>query len=299
MSKYTTEVRFICEQFSGLSEGVGCSDVEQVIKKCLPKVFDFQFPIFDESYRSVIETKILRHYYTREIGLETVGLWKLKLNTKLNEIMPYYNKLYKSELIEFNPLYDVELTRERKVEGSGTKNTKNSENRDGNNRTENTQNNNANVRENGGDRHTATNMAEGAQNQKTSGNGTNMYSDTPQGAITDLQAGKYLTNATIDSATNDFVGYSRDTSNQTNETTRNNETETDGSVESTNENEYSSSLDGTSDTILSNTEDYLEKVIGSNGGESFSNRLTEYRSTFINIDMMIVNELEDLFFGLW
>lgn len=299
MSKYTTEVRFICEQFSGLSESVGCSDVEQVIKKCLPKVFDFQFPIFDESYRSVIETKILRHYYTREIGLETVGLWKLKLNTKLNEIMPYYNKLYKSELIEFNPLYDVELTRERKVEGSGTKNTKNSENRDGNGRTENTQNNNANVRENGGDRHTATNMTDGTQNQNTSGNGTNMYSDTPQGAITDLQAGKYLTNATIDSATNTFVGSSHDTSNQTNETTRNNETETNGSVESTNENEYSSSLDGTSDTILSNTEDYLEKVIGSNGGESFSKRLTEYRSTFINIDMMIVNELEDLFFGLW
>lgn len=299
MSKYTTEVRFICEQFSGLSESVGYSDVEQVIKKCLPKVFDFQFPIFDESYRSVIETKILRHYYTREIGLETVGLWKLKLNTKLNEIMPYYNKLYKSELIEFNPLYDVELTRERKVEGSGTKNTKNSENRDGNNRTENTQNNNANVRENGGDRHTATNMTDGTQNQNTSGNGTNMYSDTPQGAITDLQAGKYLTNATIDSATNTFVGSSHDTSNQTNETTRNNETETNGSVESTNENEYSSSLDGTSDTILSNTEDYLEKVIGSNGGESFSKRLTEYRSTFINIDMMIVNELEDLFFGLW
>lgn len=299
MSKYTTEVRFICEQFSGLSESVGCSDVEQVIKKCLPKVFDFQFPIFDESYRSVIETKILRHYYTREIGLETVGLWKLKLNTKLNEIMPYYNKLYKSELIEFNPLYDVELTRERKVEGSGTKNTKNSENRDGNGRTENTQNNNANVRENGGDRYTATNMADGTQNQNTSGNGTNMYSDTPQGAITDLQAGKYLTNATIDSATNTFVGSSHDTSNQTNETTRNNETETNGSVESTNENEYSSSLDGTSDTILSNTEDYLEKVIGSNGGESFSKRLTEYRSTFINIDMMIVNELEDLFFGLW
>lgn len=299
MSKYTTEVRFICEQFSGLSESVGYSDVEQVIKKCLPKVFDFQFPIFDESYRSVIETKILRHYYTREIGLETVGLWKLKLNTKLNEIMPYYNKLYKSELIEFNPLYDVELTRERKVEGSGTKNTKNSENRDGNSRTENTQDNNVNVRENGGDKYTATNTEDGTQNQNTSGNGTNMYSDTPQGAIADLQAGKYLTNATIDSVTNTFAGSSHDTSNQTNETTRNNETETNGSVESTNENEYSSSLDGTSDTTLSNTEDYLEKVIGSNGGESFSRRLTEYRSTFINIDMMIVNELEDLFFGLW
>ena len=116
MSKYTTEVRYICETLAGLSESVGYADIEQVIKNCLPKVFDFNFPIFDESYRSVLETKILRHYYTREIGLETVGLWKLKLSTKLNEIMPYYNKLYKSELIEFNPLYDVELIRERKTD---------------------------------------------------------------------------------------------------------------------------------------------------------------------------------------
>jgi len=131
MSKYTTEVRYICEHFSGLSESVGYNDVEQVIKNCLTKVFDFNFPIFDESYRTVLETKILRHYYTREIGLETVGLWKLKLNTKLNEIMPFYNQLYKSELIDFNPLYDVELTRERKIEGKGTKDTENGESRNG------------------------------------------------------------------------------------------------------------------------------------------------------------------------
>ena len=111
MSKYTTEVRYICEHFSGLSESVGYDDVEQVIKNCLPKVFDFNFPIFDESYRTVLETKILRHYYTREIGLDTVGLWKLKLNTKLNEIMPYYNQRYESCLLKVtdedgNPLFN-------------------------------------------------------------------------------------------------------------------------------------------------------------------------------------------------
>ena len=50
------------------------------------------------------------HYYTREIGFETVGLWKLKLQTKLNEIMPYYNKLYETELLKYNPLYDVDMT---------------------------------------------------------------------------------------------------------------------------------------------------------------------------------------------
>lgn len=299
MSKYTTEVRYICEHFSGLSESVGYNDVEQVIKNCLPKVFDFNFPIFDESYRAVLETKILRHYYTREIGLETVGLWKLKLNTKLNEIMPFYNQLYKSELIEFNPLYDVELTRERKIEGTGTKDTENGESRDGENHAETSQSNTNRVTENGVDNGTVNGTADGTQNQNTSGSGINMYSDTPQGAITDLQAGKYLTNATVDSSTNTFAGASHDSTSQTSENTRNNETNTDGSTDSSNDGEYSSNMDGYSNTTLSNTEDYLEHVIGSNGGESFSKRLLDYRATFINIDMMVINELEELFFGLW
>lgn len=299
MSKYTTEVRYICEHFSGLNESVGYNDVEQVIKNCLAKVFDFNFPIFDESYRPVLETKILRHYYTREIGLETVGLWKLKLNTKLNEIMPFYNQLYKSELIEFNPLYDVELTRERKIEGTGTKDTENGESRDGENHADTSQSNTNMVTENGVDNSAVTRTVDGTQNQNTSGSGTNMYSDTPQGAITDLQAGKYLTNATVDSATNTFGGASHDSTSQTSDNNRNNETNTDGSTDSSNNGNYSSSMDGYSNTTLSNTEDYIEHVIGSNGGESFSKRLNDYRETFINIDMLVINELEELFFGLW
>lgn len=299
MSKYTTELRYICETLAGLSESVGYADIEEVIKNCLPKVFDFNFPIFDESYRSVLETKILRHYYTREIGLETVGLWKLKLSTKLNEIMLYYNKLYKSELIEFNPFYDVELTRERKIEGKGTKDTENSENRSGSNNTETTQNNDSTVKETGGDKSTTNGTANGTQNQNTNGNGTNMYSDTPQGAITDLQAGRYLTNATIDSATNTFAGSSSDTTTQTTENTNNSTVDSSGSVDGTTESDFNSKMNGFSNTTLSNTEDYLERVIGSNGGENFSKRLNDYRSTFINIDMMVINELEDLFFGLW
>lgn len=299
MSKYTTEVRYICEHFSGLNESVGYNDVEQVIKNCLAKVFDFNFPIFDESYRPVLETKILRHYYTREIGLETVGLWKLKLNTKLNEIMPFYNQLYKSELIEFNPLYDVELTRERKIEGTGTKDTENGESRDGENHADTSQSNTNMVTENGVDNSAVTRTVDGTQNQNTSGSGTNMYSDTPQGAITDLQAGKYLTNATVDSATNTFGGASHDSTSQTSNNNRNNETNTDGSTDSSNNGNYSSSMDGYSNTTLSNTEDYIEHVIGSNGGESLSKRLNDYRETFINIDMMVINELEELFFGLW
>lgn len=110
MSKYTTEVRFICEHSAGLPESVGYNSIDSVLDASREKVFDFDYPIFDEAYRVTLEKKILKHYYTREICCETVGLWKLFLNRKMNEIMPYYNQLYKSALIEFNPMYDIDLT---------------------------------------------------------------------------------------------------------------------------------------------------------------------------------------------
>lgn len=62
------------------------------------KVIDFPFPIWDESDRPGLIKKILVHYYMREIGLETVALWKLRLYDKLNLIMPYYIRLWNSEM---------------------------------------------------------------------------------------------------------------------------------------------------------------------------------------------------------
>ena len=52
MSKYTTEVRFICETVSGHTDSTGFDDVDTVIADAIPKIFNFDFPIFDESYRT-------------------------------------------------------------------------------------------------------------------------------------------------------------------------------------------------------------------------------------------------------
>lgn len=115
MSKYTTEVRFICESLSGLSESEGFNSIDDIIEGSRTKIFDFNYPIFSEDYKPTLETKILMHYYTREISEETYGLWKLRLKSKLNEIMPYYNQLYNSELIKFNPLWDTDLSTDRDI----------------------------------------------------------------------------------------------------------------------------------------------------------------------------------------
>lgn len=118
MSKYTTEVRFICENLNGNSTGF--NDLNTLLTNVAPKIFNFDFPIFDEKYRIPLEVKILRHYYTREISEETVGLWKLRLQDKLNLIMPYYNQLYSSTLIEFDPLIDTDYIKQGQKVNSST-----------------------------------------------------------------------------------------------------------------------------------------------------------------------------------
>ena len=283
MSKYTVELRYICETMAGLEASVGGDDVDQVIQNAIPSIFNFSFPIFDESYRNVLETKILMHYYTREIAHETVGLWKLKLKTKLNEIMPYYNQLYKSELLEFNPLYDVDIIRSHVRDSSGTRDTENKTNTDSTTDTENNQVTNNRIQNHN------SNTGDGTNN--TSRNNTNKYSDTPQGAITDLATDKYLTNARQVNETDNTASHWGDTTEQNGTT--------DGSVDTTGKNEYSSNTDSTSNTNLTDTETYLEHVQGKQGSGDYSDMLLKFRNTFLNIDMMVINELEELFFQLW
>ncbi len=95
MSKYTTELRWVCESKSGFDEDVlKNKTVDEIITASRASIFNFNYPIYAEAHRDELEHKILKHYYTREIGAETFGLWQLQLNDKLNLIMPYYNKLY-------------------------------------------------------------------------------------------------------------------------------------------------------------------------------------------------------------
>ena len=117
MSKYTTEVRYICENYANPSESKGYNSVQSILDDSWDKVFDFDFPIFDENYREPLCKKILKHFYTREICEETVGLWKLRLDDRMNEIMPYYNKLYESELISIEPLVNYRV----RTNGNNTK----------------------------------------------------------------------------------------------------------------------------------------------------------------------------------
>lgn len=239
MSKYTTELRYICEHQAGLDESEGYLSIDEILKKARPIIFSFSYPIFNEEYREPLETKILKYYYTREICCETYGRWKLFLDSRMNEIMPYYNKLYESELLQFDPLHDVDLYRE------STRNT--SEESEGTSETT-------------GSSSVTTDEAR---------NEHSLFSDTPQGGLTGIDNNTYLTNATRDTADN--------STEQTG--TNSNETSTTGSA--------------------SGTDEFLEHVYGKQGSGSYAKIIKELRETFLNIDQMVINDLDCLFFGLW
>lgn len=253
MSKYTTEVRFICENSAGLSKSEGADNVDSVLDKCWNKIFNFDFPIFDENYRQVLCRKILKHYYTREIAHETVGRWKLALNAKLNEIMPYYNQLYKSELLEFNPFYDVDLTRSR--EGSGTSN------RTSNNRETNSG--------------TSKNVSSGSGTSNT--NTLNRFSDTPQNSMDTQGIADSVPLTTVTKVNEDNT-----TTNTSTDTLTRDDSKTGNGTEN-----------------INSTDKYIETVKGKQGTENYSSLLKKFRETFLNIDMMIIEDCSDCFFTLW
>lgn len=275
MASFTTQVRTICENLTGRTESTGFEGINALISEAVPLIFDFDFPIYDDKYRNVLCKKILKHYFTREIGAETYAQWKLWLDVRLNEIMPYYNQLYKSALLEFNPMYDVDITttRSNKVDGT-TDVTDKVVGKDSRDVKRSTSFNNET---------TDSKSNEGSN----SANGMEMFSDTPQGTLNGVESGTYLTNATKKTDSSNYSGSENGSSRAEGSGTDNTTDVTDKST------------DKTGKTTVSTTEEYLETIKGKNGGASYAKMLTEYRKTFVNIDMQIINDLSDLFFTLW
>lgn len=167
MSKYTTSVRFICESYAGLTESVGFDDLDRVIDAAVDKVFSWPLPVTENAAEwAELKKHILIHFYTREIGAETVGLWKLWLRQKFDGMFEYYDKLISSAKIEFGPIDEVDYTRTK----DKTKNTKTN----------------------------STNQAESFGNSENNNESRNKYSATPQGELADVESGEYLTTYNYD-----------------------------------------------------------------------------------------------------
>jgi len=70
--------------------------VTQISSYARERIFNFSYPLSNKVIKADFETMILDKFIMRRIGQETFTAWQIALKVKLNEIMPYYNKLFDS-----------------------------------------------------------------------------------------------------------------------------------------------------------------------------------------------------------
>lgn len=206
------------------------------------------YPIFDPAYREGLNAKIIEHYWFREIGLETPQLFKRFLNRKMNEIMPFYNQLYRSVIDITDPLVNNDITTEhdRTSKYSEDRNVEHSEQ--------------------------SSTEASTEADTKTNGASRTLVSNTPQMQLSGRE--DYATAITDVNSKSDSI----------------NSTDQKGSAKT----DYNDIANTASDA----TEKYITHVSGLTGMTP-AQALILYRESFINIDMLVIDELNELFMGLY
>lgn len=274
---------------------------------------DILYPLFDTEYRAGLQKKILLHYYTREICEETFALWKLRLISKLNDIMPYYNGLY-TETFEkylgsdynlFNNV-DMEITDnfdkkiERMVENVLNEQMKN----------KNTSETNSEEEHSGDDttkykKHYTKDIGGAGYTDTIPNAKTTKTSDTPQGAVSNLTGG-YMSQVVQESGDIVQRNYNNGTSKAEKYDDANNSEDVLSHGHTINNSESNVNNSSRNTTANNNeNEEAKEKsktnrrTKGKSNFQSYASILKEIRESIINVDKMVIDELEPLFFGLW
>lgn len=230
------------------------------------------FPLWDFEYKSfyegadkaAFEEKVIDHYWFRQIGQETPARFKRKFRTLVRELAPYYYQLYKSvELMETvdDPFKAYDLTETYTENTSGTGRTTGT----------------ASGTTTGKSTSTNTLTVEGTDT--TVEDKEHRHSDTPQGSIANLDT--YMTDADREDNTTTLTVDRTEgsTGGGTTEATTDSETET---------------MDE-----MAGEKTYTLTRQGNIGVQPLGQEINAYRSALINVDMMFIEALNDLFLKIY
>lgn len=138
MSKYTFELRELFEPIKFNPPLYTREQIEGWFKDY--ELSDYltqeQIDVIDEHgiwTKDKLARKIVDHYYMRESGLETIGLFKHYAKTTMQELMEEYLPLIYSASINYDPLINVDYTESftRNIDNSGSSNSTSNNNSSG------------------------------------------------------------------------------------------------------------------------------------------------------------------------
>jgi hypothetical protein len=289
MASYTMQLREYIEMWSQEEED---KPIRDIIETGRPQLFNFDYPLFTLDYKKDFETKFIRNFYFSEIGFETEESFKFHLENWLNLNMPFFNNLFKSELIEFDPLTNTKLDSTLNKTIDRTQNDQRDITQ--HSTTSGTSNTQADATSN-------TNVTSGSdstENVDDSRFNRQLDSDTPDNrlSITPNADGS----GTIEYASKISENKETDSRDVTKHATGTNDSET--TDHATNDVTASSETNGTSgdtlDSTIHQTDAETKNQSGKIGSQSYSQMLTEYRETFLRIEKQIFAEMRKELFML-
>lgn len=218
--------------------------------------------------RQELNTRLLNHYKYREIGFETVGRFCDELNITMNEIMPYYNELFKSMEIMAdleNPFDNVDIVESFKQTNKGI--------------TKDVQKSNSESAEN------QTSSVTTNSSSKTNGSDKKVHSDTPQDDLS-------ITANSIDN-----VSYANDVN--WNKNTVNNDVRDDKKGVQSGTSRSTGISEGNNET--NSTMEYEHRRKGNQGVNTYAHDMNEFRTSIIDVVDMIINDvrISDLFMNIF
>src|SRR5690625_73986 len=255
------------------------------------KLFDFEYEFDDNSFKKEIEQAIEDHYYFSEIGQETPDRFKHRFKTLVKRIMPYYNELHNTTLLEYDPLINYKL----KENLEQLRNLDSNEDTTGN-RTGEEETTSKDKEESDSTRDLTTNEEIESSEKRTddlkhTDNADERTSDYPQQSINDgdfLSGARITENDGTNTGTVDTDGEST-TVTTTNETTNSNR-DNEGSTQS--EHSESTTQNRTKEDT-ENTE--YEKTIEGLTGKTYQELVKLERENMVRIMDLIIEELKPLF----
>lgn len=306
MGKYTIQVRSIVENF--YYEIHPELSIEQV-KATKPKVmtdavwfdiFDFDFPMYAGSTKQELCSLILRHYYMREIGLETFPLWQLQLETKMNEIMPYYVQLADATISMADAFKNKDIKESMEREGTDNEDITRSDKGESSDTLNASQDGTADRERSGKTTSGGTINVEGnnTSNTNVENNTQHLVSDTPQDGLQNVLNGTYLSSADIGKENGNTGNTS---SGESTETRSENGTSEDKDLLTTNQTTNQTKVGTSKNEGTENRDKSYNESVGRNISGFEGDRvdtLIRYRETLLQIPKDIIRDLSDLFISI-
>lgn len=298
MSMYTTPLRAIVERYSQWDDH---KTRDERIEIARPKIFDFDYPMFDDDFKSVFETNFIKDFYTREIGFETEELFKQKLEAWLLMNMDYYNSLFESERLHYDPLINFEMVEAK--DGETTTNRKDNrtiEQLTDTEQTDDTDETSSTKRDEDTSQDTTTEQKYNTKTKDRDMN-RNVHSDNPDSRLRlhTKDEGKgiieYASDITEDKLNHDSTTKGDTTTDTKSQTDSDIDTDvtanTNREMESTQEMNHDEDYKRDVETL----DNYLQRNFGKIGVRSYADMVMEYRRSLIRVQRQIHNELSQLF----